>query len=59
MIKRKILVKDFLEKRSSATYGKKLIFLRNGKNCGSSLENLNSEVISVKVTSKWVFITIK
>lgn len=52
-------VKEFLENRSPTTYGKKVIILKYGKNCGSALENLKAEVLSVKVTTKWIFIEVK
>lgn len=55
----KTTVQDFLENRSPSTYGKKIILLRNGKNCGSVLENLTAEIISIKITTKWIFINIK
>ena len=52
-------VKEFLENRSPATYGKKVIILKNGKNCGSVMENLQAKVLSAKVATKWIFIEVK
>lgn len=52
-------VKDFLENRNPATYGKKVIILKKGKNNGSIMENLQAEVLSAKVATKWIFINIK
>lgn len=55
----KTTIRSYLENRSPSTYGKKIIILKDGKNCGTVLENLNSEIISVKITTKWIFIEVK
>ena len=55
----KTTIRSYLENRNPSTYGKKIIILKGGKNCGTVLENLNAEIISVKVTTKWIFIEVK
>ena len=52
-------VKEFLENRNPSSYEKKVIILKNKKNNGSVIENLQAEVLSTKITTKWIFINIK
>ena len=51
-------LKEYLEKRNSTTYGKKIRVLsaKTRKNAGNCVDNFNSTVVSTKVTSKYLFV---
>lgn len=54
-------LKEYLETRDNATFGRSIRIIDDvtRKNRGSVIENFSAIVISVKVTSKYLFIFVK
>ena len=50
-------LKEYLDKRNSSTYGKKIRILsqKTGRNCGNCVNNFNQVVSATKITSKYLF----
>ena len=51
-------LKEYLDKRNTAIYGKKIRVLnqKTGRNCGNCVNNFNASVVGTKVRSKYLFI---
>ena len=54
-------LKEYLDSRTSATYGRKLRILDTAtrKNCGNCVNNFNALVVNIKQTEKYLFIFVK
>lgn len=54
-------LKEYLDTRTSATYGRRLRILdaATRKNCGNCVNNFNAFVVNIKQTEKYLFIFVK